>query len=188
MAIEKGRTLNQHRRRIDQVLDPDFVDDLESLSLDELRTRRGVCDGLDTELSYYRRLLHARMDLLAFELERRAGRETRSLLEALPAILADGEDGGTHQMLVPRNLPVDPPDIPEEGRRNIDRVLGDDFLTHLPEISDADLEEIQATLTATERQISDQRRSVYEVLELLTAEVARRYRDGLASVSELLPR
>lgn len=185
---EKGLTLNQHRRRIDQVLDPDFVDDLESLSLDELRTRRGVCDGLDTELSYYRRLLHGRMDLLAFELERRAGRETRSLIEALPDILADGEPGGTHQVLLPRSLPVDPPDTPESGRRNIDRVLGDDFLAHLPEISDSDLEEIQATLTTTERQISDQRRSVYEVLELLTAEVARRYRDGLASVSELLPR
>jgi hypothetical protein len=128
------------------------------------------------------------MDLLAFELERRAGRETRSLIEALPDILADGERGGAPQLLVPRTLPVDPPDIPEEGRRRIDHVLGDDFLAHLPDISDTDLEEIQGTLTAAERQISDQRRAVYEVLELLTAEVARRYRDGLASVSELLPR
>ena len=73
-----------------------------------------------------------------------------------------------------------------EGRRSIDRVLADDFLTHLPDIDDEELREIQEILTDTERRVSDQRRAVYEALETLTGEVARRYREGLASVSELL--
>jgi hypothetical protein len=168
------------------VLDPEFVTDLGALSLDELRQRRHICDELDAELSYYRRLLHGRMDLLSFEMRRRRGEETRSLIEALPDILADGADDSPSHFLVPTNLPVDPPDIPMEGRRAIDRVLADDFLTHLPDIDNDELKEIQGTLSEAERQISGQRRSVYEVLETLTDEVARRYREGLASVNELL--
>ena len=154
--------------------------------MDDLRTRRRICDELDAELSYYRRLLHGRMDLLSFELRRRRGEETRSLIEALPDILADASDQAPSHFLVPKSLPIDPPEIPTEGRRPVDRVLADDFLTHLPDIDDDELESILVQLTDAERRVSAQRRAVYETLEQLTAEVARRYRDGLASVTELL--
>ena len=103
---------------------------------------------------------------------------------ALP--LADSEGESSPHFLVPKSLPVEPPDIPIEGRRSIDRVLGDDFLAHLTEIENEELRSIQETLTDAERKVSAQRRSVYEVLEILTGEIARRYRDGLASVTELL--
>ena len=126
------------------------------------------------------------MDLLAFELRRRSGEETRTLIEALPDILADGAESGTSHFTVPKTLPIDPPDIPMEGRRPIDRVLADDFLTHLPDVDDEEVEDIQRMLTDAERKVSEQRRSVYEVLEALNAEVARRYRDGLADVSAFL--
>ena len=53
--------------------------------------------------------------------------------------LADGADDSPSHFLVPTNLPVDPPDIPMEGRRAIDRVLADDFLTHLPDIDNDEL-------------------------------------------------
>lgn len=178
--------MNQHRRRIDQVLDPEFISGIDEIPLDELRTRRGICDELDAEFSYYRRLLHGRMDLLSFEMRRRSGEETRSLIEALPDILSDGSDEPSSHFLVPKSLPVEPPDSPVGGRRPIDRVLADDFLTHLPDIDDEELEVIQVMLTDAERRISNQRRAVYETLEALNAEVARRYRDGLASVNELL--
>lgn len=178
--------MNPHRRRIDQVLDPDFVAGIESIPHDELRSRRRICDDLDAELSYYRRLLHARMDLLAFELRRRRGEETRSLIDALPDILADDSPEGAPHFTLPKALPVEPPDIPMEGRRSIDRVLADDFLTHLPDITDDELGEIELMLTKAERNVSAQRHNVYEVLEILTGEIARRYRDGGASVAQLL--
>ena len=168
------------------MLDPDFIEAIEDIPLDELRQRRGICDELDSELSYYRRLLHGRMDLLSFEMRRRSGEESRTLIEALPDILADSDGETPSHFAVPKSLPVDPPDVPIEGRRSIDRVLSDDFLAHLPEIADEELRSIQETLTDAERRVSEQRRSVYEVLEILTGEVARRYRDGLASVTELL--
>ncbi len=73
-----------------------------------------------------------------------------------------------------------------DGRRPIDRVLADDFLAHLPEIDDTELQSIQTMLTDAERRVSTQRRAVYETLEVLTNEVARRYREGLVSVNGLL--
>lgn len=173
------------RRRIDTVRDPEFTSGLEQVPLDDLRARRILCDELDGELSYYRRILHGRMDLLAFEMNRRAGTEARSLIEALPEILADdirAEGKGPE----PRALPIEAPDIPESGRRAIDRVLGDDFLTHLPSLEDSELEEIQRALTEVEVEISAQRRAVYEAYETIHSELTRRYREGLADVDSLL--
>ena len=82
------------------------------------------------------------------------------------------------------------------GRRALQRVgaetgVGEDpfddgFLTHLPTLGDEELEEIEETLTEAEREISDQRRAVYDALELILEELTRRYRDGLATVDELL--
>ena len=144
-----------------------------------------MCDELDTELSYYRRLLHERLDLLQFEQRRRSGDETRSLIEALPEILAgDGGESAPHGVVL-RDLPIEPPDV---GARNrpIDRVLGDDFLTHLPTISDAELTTIADDLTTMERAVSKDRRAVYTALEEILEELTRRYRDGLANVDQLL--
>jgi hypothetical protein len=177
--------LERNRRRIDHVTDPEFVADLRDLGITELRERRRLCDELDTELSYYRRLLHGRLDLLNFEQSRRRGEETRTLIEALPEILAGHDTISPTRSLVPRSLPIEAPDM-GEGRRPIDRVLGDDFLTHLPSISDAELDEIEETLSTTEHKVSTERRAVYDALEQILEELTRRYRDGLADADQLL--
>jgi len=173
------------RRRIDLITDPAYVQNLSSLSMDELRERRGVLDDLDTELSFYRRMLHGRMDLLSFEIRRRSGEETRTLIEALPQILADGIDGPSRNA-IPRDLPLTLPELSGEGNRAIDRVLGDDFLAHLPSLEDNDLEEIQAALTDAEGEVSAQRREVYDVHDRISAEITLRYREGLADAADLL--
>ena len=177
--------MERRRRRIDLISDPAYVEDLESLPMDELRKRRIILDDLDTEFSFYRRMLHGRMDLLSFEMRRRSGEETRSLIEALPQILADGIDGPSRHT-IPRDLPLTLPDLSGDGNRSIDRVLGDDFLTHLPSLDDDELEEIQTALTEAEREVSTQRRAVYDVHDQISAEITRRYRDGLADGADLL--
>ena len=177
--------MEPRRRRIDLVTDPAYAQDLGSLSMDELREHRIVLDDLDTELSFYRRMLHGRMDLLSFEMKRRSGEETRTLIEALPQILADGIDGPS-RYVIPRDLPLAPPQPSGAGNRAIDRVLGDDFLTHLPSLEDDELEEIQATLTEAEQDVSRQRREVYSVYDRISAEITHRYREGLADPADLL--
>ncbi len=176
--------MTKNRRRIDLVESPEFVAELTEIGIDELRRRRRICDELDTELSYYRRLLHGRMDLLSFEMRRRSGEEERSLIEALPDILA-GATPSTAPV-ASRRLEIDAPEFSGRGRRAIDRVLGDDFLVHLHEIDDEELEQIQATLTEAEGEISRQRRAVFEAHDAVQHELTRRYREGLADPHELL--
>ncbi|MDP8958944.1 MAG: aerial mycelium formation protein [Actinomycetota bacterium] len=173
----------ERRRRIDQILDLRFQAGLPSLSLDELRERRRLCDEVETELSFYRRLLHGRMDLLAFELRRRRGEESRSLIEALPEILAAGERGSGRIGRLPQVLA---PDLPLEGRRHIDRVLADDFLARLPQVEEEELQDIQSELAEVESEVSGQRRSVQQVFDLIQAEITRRYKEGRADVEQLL--
>lgn len=182
---------SQKRRRIDIIRDPEFVTELADVDTTELRSRRRMCDEVDTELSYYRRLLHGRLDLLRFEQRRRSGEETRSLIEALPEILADptrtGDiDGPGPLPGLTMNHAIEPPEIPSTGRRSVDRALGDDFLTHLPTIDDADLDSISADLSEVESVVSDQRKDLYSVYQRIQEELARRYRDGSADVDDVL--
>ena len=172
---------DQNRRRIDQLRDPEFTADLASLSHAELRSRRDLCGDLDVELSFYRRMLHGRMDLLSFELRRRRGEETRTLIEALPEILAgDGEPLPPRAPGANRTIPIEAPSIPDVGRRPVDRALDDDFLGRLPTLEEEDLEATRLMLAEVEAEISAQRRDVFEAVDLVQAELTRRYREGLA--------
>jgi hypothetical protein len=177
--------MTQQRRRIDQVMDESFTTDLEELPIDDVRSRRVMCDELDTELSYYRRMIHGRMDLLDFELRRRSGEETRSLIDALPEILADSPSGRTSNPL-DRELSLDLPELAGGGMREVDQALGDGFLSHLPTIDTDELQNIREVLSDTERIVSMQRRAVYDAHDIITGEITRRYRDGSTSADEFL--
>ena len=78
-----------------RVLDPAYVEGLESSGLDDLRAKHAECVELETEVSYVRRLTQARIDILEAEIERRAkggslsGLSDTDLAEALKQILAD---------------------------------------------------------------------------------------------------
>ncbi|MGH8914163.1 MAG: aerial mycelium formation protein, partial [Acidimicrobiia bacterium] len=113
--------MSEHRRRIDTVLEPEYLEDIADVDLDELRQRREAAEDVETQISYYRRLLHGRMDLLNFELRRRSGEEKRTLLEALPEILAEGLVVGGEPKL--RHIETMPPLPTTTGRRLIDRIM-----------------------------------------------------------------
>jgi hypothetical protein len=177
--------VTESRRRIDRIQDPSFLTGLDDLPVDELRSRRAMCEDLAIELSYYRRMLHGRMDLLAFEVRRRAGEEEQTLLEALPRILAQG--AYTPQPGLPqRAVPIEIPDIPSPGRRLVDQALEGDFLVRLPSMSDDEIRETQGFLEEVEATVSRQRRASHEALDRLQEELTRRYREGLADPGELL--
>lgn len=170
---------DRNRRRIDQVLDPDYTEGIEDLSLDELRRRRDLAEEVERELSYYRRLIHGRMDLIAFELRRRRGEESRSLIEALPQILAGGLGGGVEPGRL-RHITVEL-DLPEvTGRRDIDKVLDDEATTRITTMTEEELTSFQDALAFAERPVSEQRGNVHEVIDMLQAEIIERYRRGLA--------
>jgi hypothetical protein len=165
------------RRKLDQVLDEEFLHDIDEIELNQLRTRRQLAVDVENELSYYRRLLHGRMDLLRFERRRRTGEESRSLVESLAEILADPSRGEGHD---PRRtiLDTDLPPMPDIGRREVDAVLGDVVLVTLDSVDDAGLTKALEAVEAIEREISDKRHRVQQVADLLSAQIAERYRSG----------
>lgn len=171
------------RRRIDQVLEPEYVEGLADLELNEVRRRRDTAEDVEAQVSYYRRLLHGRMDLLDFEMRRRSGNEQRSILEALPEILANGMILGSEPNL--KHIETMPPLPSMTGRRLIDKIMDDGVLASLPELSDEELSEAIERLREVETQLSGQRRRLHQVIDILQDEMVSRYRtqQGEASVS-----
>jgi hypothetical protein len=164
------------RRRIDQIREPEFLIDLDSLPLDELRARRDLADSVETELSYYRRVLHGRMDLLAFEQRRRRGEETRSLIDALPEILTGRDRTGGGRA---RHLSTELPYLPVKGKRHLDQVLGNDLMIRMSDMTEEELSEANRELTEMEAEISSVRQELLTVLDQLQSAVVARYKNDL---------
>jgi hypothetical protein len=176
---------NPGNRRLDHVLAADYLDDLTERPLEEVRRMRAEAEQEETDLSYLRRLLQGRMDILRAELARRVGDDSKTLVESLTAILTqDGPTTGPHGL--GRHLTVEPTRS-EEHRRHVESMLDDVDLSDPSQHDDADLGRVLDVLEREEAGISDKRRAVQHVMDACTAEVARRYRDGSADVADLLP-
>lgn len=172
------------RRRIDIVLEPEYLEGLSDLELNEVRRRRDTAEDVEAQISYYRRLLHGRMDLLDFEQRRRQGEEQRSILEALPEILAKGMILGSEPNL--KHIETMPPLPSVTGRRLIDKIMDDGVLANLNELADEEISEAIDRLRDVETQLSGQRRQLHQVIDTLQDEIVSRYRsqqDDEASVS-----
>src|SRR4030095_17230035 len=101
------------RRRIDRVLAPGYLDGMEALPLEEVRTLRQDAEQEETDLSYLRRMLQGLIDLVRAELgNREAGGSGTSVLEQLPDILRDEASArpalGRHLTLEPSRGGEDP--------------------------------------------------------------------------------
>ncbi len=171
------------RRRVDRVLAADFATDLGDLSLQDLRARRKDAEQEEADLSFTRRMLHGRMDIVRAELARRGGEggET-SLVDGLSAILGD-EERSTHGL--GRHITVEPSRV-DEHRRDVEQAIADAVVSDVEARSDDELRDALVRLQEYEGEVSTTRRQVQGVMDALSAELTARYRDGSASVDELL--
>ena len=173
------------RRRIDRVLAPGYLDDLEALSLEDVRTLRQDAEQEETDLSYLRRLLQGRIDILRAELDRRAGsRAERRVVDQLAEILADQPSG---RPALGRHLSVEPSRV-GEFRRRMERMVADVDLSDVTVRSEAEIRSALESLTGCERSVSHHRRAVQRIADVCRQEVARRYRTGEAHVADLMAR
>jgi hypothetical protein len=174
------------RRTLDRVLEPAYLQDLESISTEELRARRAECEELETEVSYARRLLQGKLDILRHGIKlRRNGSESRiaALVERLPAILAERSTTGVGRLsrvFMPRNA--------ARLRRNAERLASEESLARIEELSHAELETMLDRLARAERETSQQRRRIHAVVDEISAELVRRYREGREDPATLLTR
>jgi hypothetical protein len=171
------------RRRIDRVLSPDYLADLDRLDLAEVRARRDDAAQEETDLSYLRRLLHGRIDIVRAELKRRAEGGSGRVVDQLAKILADNAvapatGSGRHQTLEPSRA--------EAHRRHIEALVSDADLSDVGALPDDRLDLALRTYVAEEASVSQRRREVQAVMDHLNAEIGNRYKAGSASVDDLL--
>ncbi len=178
------------RRPIDRVLAPGFADDLGTLPLDELRERRHLAEQEEVDLSYARRLLQGRLDLLRAEQEQRGrpdapGHGTRTDAELARDLSSALADSPRNDHGLGRHITTDPSRVGEH-RRSAEQAVADVGASDPSELTDDAIVAAVEHLVAIEQQVSDSRHKVQAVMDLLTTEVARRYREGEARVEDVL--
>jgi hypothetical protein len=155
------------------VLDPAYVDGLDDRSIEELRAKHAECVELETEVSYIRRLAQARIDILEAEVQRRSsGGSLGDLIEKLPQILSDdGPRGNPASSRLPLQMAPEQDSEWAPALERFDRVLA-----NFPTLSEAELEEAIGELRALEREVSDQRRELFAVIDRIDMSLATQLR------------
>lgn len=180
------------RRALDKVLAPDFLDGLPDMDLAVLREHRTVAEQEEADLSYARRLIQGRLDLLGAEEQLRAGadgatdvRHARSdaeLVASLADVLADPRrtDHG-----MGRFTSVEPSRVGEH-RRRAELAVADPHLSDLSAMDGRQLAAARQRLVDLEHELSADRHRVQQAMDACTDEITRRYRDGVVTVEDAL--
>ncbi|MFF8959342.1 ABC transporter substrate-binding protein [Streptomyces sp. NPDC014894] len=176
----------QQRTTMDAFADPPQYD-LRALRLPELRTLRRDSQRDEADLSYVRRLLHGRIDILRAELARRTQPQAapvvdRLVVDRLSEILADAP---SRHRASARHVTLSTPHG-EEYRRLASDMLGDVELSDLTARTDEELHAGMGRLIRYEQQVSRRRQLLQRTADDCSAEIARRYREGEAQVDDLL--
>lgn len=176
---------------LDVVTAPDFVSDLGARPMDELRALRSRCQSLENSLSYVRRLIQGRVDIVGGELQRRRdggdSGDVSELIGRLPDILSDGSRGASTPGSVrpPHSMEPDA-EVTSKLEAMLDDVIVAEDLGAVAEQSDDRLEAILGALGTLEDQVSSNRKQLHGVIDSVQAEVIRRYSSGEETVDNLL--
>lgn len=170
-----------------RLLDPTYLDGVDGLSVDDIRRMRAECQEAEAALSYLRRLIQGRMDIVHAYIDRPEGSDApdlSSVVDNLAGILAGpGRAGGPG-----RNPVLHTPDTDEMGglTTELDDILGADDIGRLTQLSDGDLADLAGRLRDLENRVSGERRGLHERIDTLQAELVERHKSGRASVDGLL--
>jgi hypothetical protein len=175
--------------RIAAILAPGYLDGVTSVTIEEIRARRAACQAVEVSLSYLRRLVQGRLDIVLAEVHRRdegaPEEDLHSLVERLPEILSDHVHAPGNGRLSTFMAPGDT-DLDDELLKQLDDIVDAERLATLPALTDERVRGLVDELTTLERSVSGQRRALHERIDALQEELVRRYRTGEASVDSLL--
>lgn len=172
---------------LERILADHYLDGLPDRSVADLRSLRAECQSVETQLSYLRRLVQGRHDIVTGETARREGggdpNDLSGLVARLPEILAD-----RIRAPGPGRLPasIEPP---EPSGRLVVRLesIADAVPLDTPDVvSDDDLRRSAAELDALEAEVSILRMELFVRIDAIEADLTRRYADGEAHVEDLL--
>lgn len=171
------------------LLGPQYLDGISTLPMDALRARRGDCQEVEVALSYLRRLVQGRLDIVLSALGRRADGEAPPDLDALvsqlPQILSDRVRSPGNGRL-PAFFAPDEVEVDQALLARLEGIAGAAQLSALAEVDDAALDTMADELSRLEREVSVTRRALFEVIDAIQEEIVRRYKTGEATVDSLL--
>jgi hypothetical protein len=148
--------------------------DIGALDLPALREYRHRLEAEEDRVSYWRRLVHARLDLLAAE---QASDHVLTLPD-LVRVLGDTGTGQTRQALVSVRAAEPLPELPE---------LTEMWATDVDPRDDAQVADAVERLTGAERQLTDYRRALHQRIDEATAELIARYRENPRAALAVIP-
>lgn len=180
-AASTAAPMAPQQRGPHEVLRDPAEPDLYALRLAELRILRRSAQQEEADLSYVRRLLQGRIDILRAELARRTAPGS-PLIDLLPEILADGPS--RHRSSA-RHVTLGTPHS-EEHRQLAEDMLAEVELSDLSARTDGELQDAMGRLVHYEKQVSRRRQLLQRTADGSSAEIARRYREGEAQVDDLL--
>jgi hypothetical protein len=170
----------------DRMLDPADLTDLEHRPIAQVRVLRRACIGTETGLSYLRRLVQGSIDIIEGELEARAGRAHESagdLIDALPDLLGEAPRPRGRGRLT---VALEPAEMDDELFDRYRALADGGGLARVTDLDDAGLARLLVELQEIERLVSAKRHLYHHRIDVLQAELTRRYRTGEASVDSLL--
>ncbi|AGK78877.1 AmfC protein [Streptomyces microflavus DSM 40593] len=156
------------------------------LRLPDLRTLRRDAQRDEADLSYVRRLVQGRIDILRAELARRRDPQApvpeAPVVDRLSEILADAP---SRHRTSARHVTLTTP-RGDEFRQLAAENLAEVELSDLAARTDEELHDAMGRLVRYEQQVSRRRHELQRTTDDCSAEIARRYRDGEAQVDDLL--
>jgi hypothetical protein len=171
---------------VERVLAPDYLGDLTARPLAEIRAMRAECRAVEDKVSYLRRLVQGRLDIVAADLHRRAEGgdpgDLSGLVDRLAEILSDRVHAAGPGRLPTSVFPPDDDDLTAE----LDRVAGAGVIESLETLPDDDVAAVAERLQELERSVSDRRKALFGRIDALEAELTRRYKTGEATVTSVL--
>ncbi|WP_433891471.1 RsiG family protein [Streptomyces sp. CA-111067] len=160
--------------------------DLAALGLAALRALRRDAQQEEADLSYLRRMLHGRIDILRAELARRGSPDApvqdAPVLDRLSEILADGP---SRIRTSARHVTLGTP-LTERVRLLAEEMLAEVELSDLAARTDPELHAAMSRLARHEHEVSARRQTLQQTVDGCSAEITRRYRNGEANVDDLL--
>jgi RsiG-like len=168
-----------------RLLTSSYLEGVDQRPLDEIRVMRSECQQAEVELSYLRRLVQGRLDIVHAFLAPEGGSapDLSALVDNLPVILA-----GPSRPAGPGHLPMLlTPDTDEtELTAELDAILGADEIASLADLDEDALRDVASRLEALEKRVSHDRRALHERIDRLQAELVERHKTGRASVDGLI--
>ncbi|NLA34398.1 MAG: hypothetical protein GX868_01775 [Actinobacteria bacterium] len=171
---------------LDDILRTVDVGSFAASPITELRALRDRLTEIEGGLSYGRRMVQGRLDIVLAEFHSRVqGRSdsTAEMLDRLPGVLAaQTRAGGVPRQIVDSDLPS----FADEITAGLDALVNAVELARLHEYDIDSLDAVAQKLNGYERTISVRRSEVHRLIDDVQEEIIGRYRSGAASVDDLL--